>query len=468
MDLYVLPNIVRVILAVVYFTGVIRSVSNFNLMSYRWRRMYWRLWMVYFILNLTFNTLMAAGLLVIQIQATSFTHPGVIFDINWLFILPIFSHIIMMISRFLKKHSFQVSQVFILLRVILMILLLPVPGNYLWSVPVFNGLFILFTALWVVMGYYYLFTTRRYLSTHFTDYTKLKAYEVFPHGIVVSSPEGRVLSINPKALDILSNLAGGDDALILDALESYDGLYRNGPDSYRINHYSMVELNHRYNVWELVKVTELIDIQTEIDKNTATIRSAWQIVRNILDQLKASVHLEEQVRLQQYLHDVMGETFSVLSYSLQAMEGREITDDERQRLLHLLSQMYPKLEDRTAGGSDSSFLAMQRSFKRIGLELFFHGEYPINYHHRHLTYQILREASNNSLKHGGATEVHLNMKTNPESYQFTITNNGQLSARHNEEGLGLKGMYRLVQDWQGEIHIDPSDHYRIDVRLPIK
>lgn len=467
MDLYLLPLLIRVGLAIAYFTGIIRSVTNFNLMSYRWRCERAKLWLSYFLLNLIFNCLMALALVIVQVQSIATTMPIIKFEINWLFVIPIVSSLIIITDRYLSARAIDRRSMSVIVRMLLMMLLLPMPGNYLWSPMAFNLLFIAFTIFWVASGYHYLYNTRRYLSTHFTDYTKLKAFEVYPHGIVVTSPDGHVLSMNPKALDVLSNINTADDGQIVEVLESYDGLYRKGRDTYRINRFSMMEYSRRFIVWEIVKVTELINIQAEISRSTAATRSAWEILTNILEQLKQSVHLEEQTRLQQYLHDVMGETFSVMSYSMQAIEGRPITKEERYHLLHMLEQMYLKLEDRTSGGSDSSFRAMQRSFNRIGLELFFHGKYPESYHYRHLTYQVLREAANNSLKHGGATQVHLMMESSPTEYRFSITNNGTLDPEPNEQGMGLKGMYRLVNDWSGKIYIDPNDKYRIDVSLPI-
>lgn len=467
MDLYRLPSLIRIGLSIAFFTGITRSVMNFSLMSYRWRTDHTGLWMIYFLTNLTFNSLMALSLLIIQVQSELLSTPLINFEINWLFMLPITSHSVMVASRYRNRGYLDTTAIFILLRIGLMVLLLPIPGNYIWSIGEFHLLFIVFAIYWVISGYYYLLRTQRYLSTHFTDYTKAKAYELFPNGIVVTDAEGEVLSMNPAALDILGVVSSSSVAEVKNALESFDGLFRRGKETYRINRYSMIEFSHRFVVWEIVKVTQLINIQAEIDQNTAAIKSAWDIIGNILNQLKQSIHEEEQIRLQQYLHDVMGETFSVMSYTLQALEGREMDDEERFQLMHMLEQMYLKLEDRPAGGSDNSFRIMQRSFGRIGVEINFYGSYPESYHYRHLTYQILREATNNALKHGGATKVHLMMDNSPEHYHFIISNNGTIVSPPNEQGLGLKGMIRLVNDRNGLITINPDDHYRIEVKLPI-
>lgn len=465
MDLYQLPVYLRLALAIIYFTGTIRSVMNFYLMSFRWRRYRLGLWITYFVFNLSFNSLMTMGLLIIQVQSEGISQPLLSFQINWLFLLPIVSHLILLAVRLINKQQMDWKALSLIIRIGIMTLLLPIPGSWILTPDQQLVLFVWYSFIWLLYGLHYLYLTGRYLSSHFSDYTKLKAFELYPHGLVVTTPQGKVLSINVSANEILSRIDITNQSELKQILES--GLYKKAGDTYRINPYSMLDMANRIIVWEIIRLTPFYNIQSEIDQSTAAIKNAWEIVRNILNQLKKSVQDEERVRFQQHLHDVMGEAFSIMSYSLQSMEGREITDEERFQLLRTLDQLYLVLEDRSSGGSEHSFQNMQKSFDRIGLKLNFHGDYPTSYPYRHLTYQILREAANNSLKHGKADQVNLFMEHDAECYRFTITNNGSLINPPNEQGMGLKGMRRLVNNWQGKIEIDPEQHYRIEVSLPI-
>lgn len=468
MDILLIPTYVRLGLAIAFFTGTIRSVLNFQLMSYRWKKAHWSLWTTYFLLNLSFNILMALSLMIIEVQHSTLTIALLNLNINWLFLLPSASHTLMLAIRLKNKRKIDSNMIFLALRALLMLSLVPVIGNHIWSTTQFNTLFIIFTISWVIAGYFYLYQTKRYLSTHFTDYTKVKAFELFPHGLIVTDANIRVLSMNPSAVSILHSIDVSDEKEVRKILDSMDGLYHEGSDTYRINRFPMAEFSNSFIVWELVKVTQLIEIQTDIIQSTASIKGAWDIVKDILIQLKQSVHEEERTRLQQYLHDVMGETFSVINFSTQLLLNQTMTKEDRTRLTDMLDQMYVKLEDRTTGGNDNSFKTLQRSFKRIGMNVIYEGSYPDSYHYRHVTYQILREAISNALKHGGATEVKLSMESDENWYHFVIQNNGKLTSHPNDHGLGLLGMQRLVKDWQGEIIIDSDQHYQVEVRLPNK
>lgn len=466
MNLQLIPDIIRVALAVSYFTSVGRSVLNFSMMRFRHTRPFPTFWLIYFVLNLTFNSLMSLGLVIMQAQFHLMTPQYINLQLNWLFILPIIGHFIMLGYTFKRKHqNLNANSLFLIARTLLMISLLPIPGNYLWSPTVFNLLFILFNIVWVIASYYYVFITINYLSTHFTDFTKLRAFDLFPHGLVITNQKGEVLTMNPTALGILSDI-NQSNKVIMQILESFDGKYQKGDKTYRINRLRISDGTHQYLVWDLVDITQLIDIQSEIDKGTASIKGAWSILRNILHQLKQSIHQEEKVRLQQHMHDVLGEAFSVMSYRLQSKEGQKLTDLDKAELIQMLDKLFGNLEDRATGGSDNSFQALQQSFHRIGVNIHMFGQYPQSYHYRNLTYQILREAASNALKHGAANQITLNMTTDESGYHFSITNNGKLIALPNEQGLGLRGMRRIVNDFGGTIKIDEDNQYRIDVNLP--
>lgn len=459
------PEIVRILISMSFFLSIGRSFLNYQLMRFRWRQMFSILWFTYFSLNLTFNALMSIGLVVNYTQHDAL-RPLVLFDINWLFLLVIVSHLAMLIARFYDKRRIDRDIVLLTVRLIVMILLLPIPGRHLWTEQQYMYLFIFFVVNWDITGYYYIYYTIRYLSTHFTDYTKFQAFELFPHGIIVSDTQGKIISMNPSAINILSDVDRSDHRKVMQVLDAFDSKFRTRNNVYQINRQYITENNHHYDVWELIDITQQIDIQAEIDKSTAAIKGAWSLLKNIMEQLRKSVHHEEQVRLQQFLHDIMGENFSVIGYTLQMSEGRTITDQEKANLLGLLDSMQTSLEDRTAGGSDNSFRSLQHSFQRIGVKINISGDYPKSYHYRNVTYQILREAASNALKHGAANEISLTMNPSPTGFHFTISNNGQILSPPNQEGLGLTGMKRLVDDNHGTIEIDPNNQYQIDVTLP--
>lgn len=464
MDFHQFPNIVRIVITFGFFTAIGRSYLHYHMVHLRWSRTFPRFTKIYFLLNLTYNCFMAIGLVLWQTQHHNFPVLGH-FDMNWLFVLPIIGHIAMIATRD-RGSLFDPAPLILGIRLLIMIFLLPIPGKYLWSTTQYNAVFLIFFVFWAISSYHYLIRTGRNLESHFSEYTKLKAFELFPHGLVLAHSNGRKINLNPAASKILVGHDTSDPQKLVQILQSPTGRYQTGQQVYQIKQLSLTDRGIHYNLWELIDITQLVDIQSQIDKGTAAAKGAWTILQSIMDQLKQTIHQEEHTRLQQDMHHTMVDAISMIDYTFQSMEGQVMTSLEKETLVHQVDSLYQQLEQNSSEDSDHTFLELQRSYRRIGVDIRAIGSYPKNYHHRHLTYRVVKEVANIALKHGSFDEVLLQMKADENGFHFSIADKGLSLSPSIIDDSAFAEIERLVRDQHGILSLQPDNNFRIDVSLP--
>lgn len=91
---------------------------------------------------------------------------------------------------------------------------------------------------------------------------------------------------------------------------------------------------------------------------------------------------------------------------------------------------------------------------------------------------IIKEATNNIVKHSNATKVIIRIKEHPAMYQLIIEDNGTLpedvKKRINQEvksqgyfnGIGLHNIAERVRAFSGHLNISPDNGFRIFITIP--
>jgi two-component system sensor histidine kinase UhpB len=88
-----------------------------------------------------------------------------------------------------------------------------------------------------------------------------------------------------------------------------------------------------------------------------------------------------------------------------------------------------------------------------------------------MIYRIVQEQMNNILKHAAANEVQILVKTNSESIQLTIEDNGVgFDINKKAKGIGLRNIDNRVKFHKGKLHIQssPGQGCIIAIEVPLK
>lgn len=464
-----MPAWLLLILILCYFVAITKSIFNYYLMSFRMRNLHNMQWMIYFGSNFIFNIAITIILLHVQLQMNSGVQTPLPRHVNVLFGLLLVGHIAFYHSLYKKSKGTNLSKAFLAARIFNIVLLIPVFPAQSWVSQQFGFFFVLFTVQWFFGGIYYLVRTLRYLVYHFSDYTKQKAFELSPIGIIITNQHERIIAINIKAESIFADLTSEKRTeMIFEKLNQYDGLLRHDKAIYRINHYNIFYDLQTYTIWELVDITELMELQNEIDAKSQSIMTANQILQEMMDDIEHTMQIEEKHQLAQHVHDVLGEDLSIINITLQSLaEGKpsSLTVDD---LIQIVDNIYRKLETRAVSTSQNLLDSIIITFRQIGVQIKVFGHLPKSYRLRSLTYHILREASTNAVRHGGSTEIELHLSFTDTIYQVEIKNNGYVSTTNYTEGMGLSGMRRLVESQRGLLRIFPEENFLIQIEIPLE
>jgi signal transduction histidine kinase len=79
---------------------------------------------------------------------------------------------------------------------------------------------------------------------------------------------------------------------------------------------------------------------------------------------------------------------------------------------------------------------------------------------------IVKEALANIIKHSCATEVNVVLREHPALYQLIIQDNGHVSGYNPDNGIGLTNISNRVGTYNGNIHINVENGFKIFISIP--
>lgn len=82
-------------------------------------------------------------------------------------------------------------------------------------------------------------------------------------------------------------------------------------------------------------------------------------------------------------------------------------------------------------------------------------------------YRVIQESLTNSVRHGNATNINVELTYTSEKISFVITDNG-IGTKTLKEGYGLKGMKERVQSLKGEVEFKSHNGFVVKGWIPVK
>jgi len=79
---------------------------------------------------------------------------------------------------------------------------------------------------------------------------------------------------------------------------------------------------------------------------------------------------------------------------------------------------------------------------------------------------IIKEALSNIIKHSCATEVSVALREHPALYQLIIQDNGPVNDYNPDNGIGLTNISDRVSTFNGNIHINAENGFKIFISIP--
>lgn len=207
-------------------------------------------------------------------------------------------------------------------------------------------------------------------------------------------------------------------------------------------------------------MTALYETNAQLAQENEALRVAIEKMRRMAERMADVVREQEALNLKIRVHNEIGAGLIALSELVSG--GRQEDADEQLRLLeHAL--MYFGSEH---PAETDTFEAAQRQAAEMNVSLRFDGYLPPDRAMESLIASAARECVTNCVRHAGGRSVDVKTVSRGGVWTVTITNDGTPPSAPVVEGGGLSSLRRNVESAGGEMRIDHTPRFALELTLP--
>ena len=307
-----------------------------------------------------------------------------------------------------------------------------------------------------------------------------QALDMLPSGICYFAPSGRVKLCNRQMDSLFHTISQGDLqtlAELQDALSDCDacsGVIRLSwerqtylfPDgkAWRYRQ-SEVKASDGATYTEAVfsDITELYNKNLELKAQIKQLNAISRELKWLSDNALILTREKEVLSAKTKLHDDMGAGLIAIRHILHHNRTEEAANamDLFRRAVSAIKydNAYPR------GRSElDRFL---HDAEAIGIKVNLSGDLPEQEELRHVMILAMRECLTNSVRHAGATTIHITAEKKGDSVSVKITNDGRSPETEVVPKGGLHNLYRHIIDFGGTMEIQSKPSFALTVVLPV-
>ena len=307
-----------------------------------------------------------------------------------------------------------------------------------------------------------------------------QALDMLPSGICYFAPSGRVKLCNRQMNSLFHTISQGDLqtlAELQDALSDCDacsGVIRLSwerqtylfPDgkAWRYRQ-SEVKASDGATYTEAVfsDITELYNKNLELKAQIKQLNAISRELKWLSDNALILTREKEVLSAKTKLHDDMGAGLIAIRHILHHNRTEEAANamDLFRRAVSAIKydNAYPR------GRSElDRFL---HDAEAIGIKVNLSGDLPEQEELRHVMILAMRECLTNSVRHAGATTIHITAEKKGDSVSVKITNDGRSPETEVVPKGGLHNLYRHIIDFGGTMEIQSKPSFALTVVLPV-
>ena len=347
---------------------------------------------------------------------------------------------------------------------------LPLPMWLLWCITFAAD----FLMIWDIAGMY-----RQGKQALGRDSIK-QALDMLPSGICYFTPSGRVKLCNRQMDSLFRTISQSDLqtlAELQDALSDCDacsGVIRLTwerqtylfPDG-KAWRYRQTEVKASdgatYTEAVFSDITELYDKNLELKAQIKRLNAISRELKWLSDHALILTREKEVLSAKTKLHDDMGAGLIAIRHILHHNRTEEAANamDLFRRAVSAIKydNAYPR------GRSElDRFL---QDAEAIGIKVNLSGELPEQEELRRVIILAMRECLTNSVRHAGATTIHITVEKKGDSVSVKITNDGRSPEAEVVPKGGLHNLYRHIIDLGGTMEIQSKPSFALTVVLPV-
>ena len=307
-----------------------------------------------------------------------------------------------------------------------------------------------------------------------------QALDMLPSGICYFAPSGRVKLCNRQMDSLFHTISQGDLqtlAELQDALSDCDacsGVIRLSwerqtylfPDgkAWRYRQ-SEVKASDGATYTEAVfsDITELYNKNLELKAQIKQLNAISRELKWLSDTALILTREKEVLSAKTKLHDDMGAGLIAIRHIL-----HHNRTEEEANAMDLFRQAVSAIKyDNAYPRGRSELDRFLHDAEAIGIKVNLSGDLPEQEELRHVMILAMRECLTNSVRHAGATTIHITAEKKGDSVSVKITNDGRSPETEVVPKGGLHNVYRHIIDFGGTMEIQSKPSFALTVVLPV-
>ncbi|MGI6020190.1 MAG: sensor histidine kinase [Lachnospiraceae bacterium] len=347
---------------------------------------------------------------------------------------------------------------------------LSLPMWFLWCVTLAAD----FLLVWDIAGY-----CRQRRQALSRDSVK-QALDMLPSGICYFTPSGRVKLCN-RQMDSLFRTISQSDLQTLEELrgalsecDERSGVIRLSSESQtylfpdgKAWHYRQKEVKASdgilYTEAVFSDVTELYNKNLELKAQIKQLNAISRELKWLSDNALILTREKEVLSAKTKLHDDMGEGLIAIRHILR--HGRT---EEAASAIELFRRAVSTIKfDNAYPQGRSELDRFLQDAEAIGIKVDLSGKLPEQEDILHVMILAMRECLTNSVRHAGATAIHITAEQKGDRSSLKITNDGRPPENEVVPKGGLHNLYRHIMDFGGTMEIQSKPGFMLTVVLPV-
>ena len=306
-----------------------------------------------------------------------------------------------------------------------------------------------------------------------------QAMDLLPSGICYFTPSGSVKLCNMQMHILFRTLSQSDLQTLTelqDALAHCDA----GSGVIRLSHERQTYLFPDGKAWRYRQnvvtdedgavytetifsdMTELYHKKLELKEQIKQLNAISHELKLLSDNVLILTREKEVLSAKTKLHDYMGAGLIAMRQIL-----RHNQTEEAANAIELLRQAVSTIKnDNTYPQGRSELDGFMHDAEAIGIRVNLSGELPEQEELRCVMILAMRECLTNSVRHAGATALHVAVEKNGDSFSMKITNDGKAPETEVVPKGGLHNLYRHIADCGGTMEIQWKPVFVLTVVLP--
>lgn len=238
-------------------------------------------------------------------------------------------------------------------------------------------------------------------------------------------------------------------------------------DFFKINNqtYTVIKSksNHKYkgNYYQFIDVSKYFVLLEQLENQNKFLISKQNELKQSILNIENTVFENEILNLRFRIHDILGQRLSIVHSYIENMSSKNNIYKIKEMLKNIRADLI--LDSNLT--VENKFDALVKTFELVNTNIKLNGKFPKDNEISLIFLNIIREASTNAIRHGGARNVYVNIFETLEKVFLIIYNDGNLIEGDYIEGDGILGMKRALLSYDSTFKIIPENNFKIEIAI---